>query len=470
MRVTRRELLGVAIGALGFVMFMCSVPFDERSDEPEPPKFAATESPAAVLLVAGDIAGCGSFYRDDQTALLLDAEPQATVMPLGDVVYHDAAATAFRDCYAPSWGRAKARTLPIPGNHEYTVPGAQGYFDYFNGIGVDSGPAGHRARGYYATDIGAWRLYVLNSELRSTQIPAQLAWLQADLAANPRTCIAAAWHRPWFTSAVAHGPEAKTRGFVLALEQAGADLILASHNHHYERFAPQTTDGVPSESGIRAFVVGTGGHGSRYDFLAVPNPNSEVRAKTWGVLRLTLHADRYEWQFLAIADQTFADSGSALCSGASVDSLPSDTVPVPVESTAPPDSLLADTTPPPDTVPPPVDSAPPSGPPADTTPTPPADTTPTLPADTTPTPPPAPSITLTVKGELRDRKTYATLTWTGSSGPSLDVYRNGVKITVTENDGRYTNSRTYTGPGTYVYKVCEAGGAVCSNEASVTFN
>jgi len=34
---------------------------------------------------------------------------------------------------------------------------------------------------------------------------------------------------------------------------------------------------------------------------------------TWGVLKLTLRSDRYDWRFVPIAGQTFTDSGTATC-------------------------------------------------------------------------------------------------------------------------------------------------------------
>jgi PKD repeat protein len=79
------------------------------------------------------------------------------------------------------------------------------------------------------------------------------------------------------------------------------------------------------------------------------------------------------------------------------------------------------------------------------------------------------SIPLTVTGRVDGTKQYMTLWWTGASGAMVDVYRNGPRLTTTENDGRYGNSRTFTGPATYVYKVCEAGTTTCSNEATVVF-
>ena len=44
-----------------------------------------------------------------------------------------------------------------------------------------------------------------------------------------------------------------------ALQDHDAELLLAGHDHDYERFAPQTVDGVASATGVRQFVVGTGG-------------------------------------------------------------------------------------------------------------------------------------------------------------------------------------------------------------------
>jgi PKD repeat protein len=79
------------------------------------------------------------------------------------------------------------------------------------------------------------------------------------------------------------------------------------------------------------------------------------------------------------------------------------------------------------------------------------------------------SIALSATGRSDPTTQYMTLDWSGANGATVDVFRNGVRITNTPNDGHYTNSRTYQGAITYVYKVCEAGSATCSNEATVEF-
>jgi PKD repeat protein len=78
-------------------------------------------------------------------------------------------------------------------------------------------------------------------------------------------------------------------------------------------------------------------------------------------------------------------------------------------------------------------------------------------------------IALTVSGRSDATKQYMTLDWTGATGPSVDVYRNGPFLTATPNDGHYVNGRTFQGAATYTYKVCQTGTSTCSNEATAVF-
>src|SRR5256886_13060005 len=81
-----------------------------------------------------------------------------TVFALGDNAYPNGTAATFQNCYDPTWGRHKARTYPVVGNHEYDSSAtAASYFNYF-------GPtAGDPTKGYYSVDLGAWHIVVLNS-------------------------------------------------------------------------------------------------------------------------------------------------------------------------------------------------------------------------------------------------------------------------------------------------------------------
>jgi acid phosphatase type 7 len=268
----------------------------------------AADGPEAVLVGAGDIASCSSS-GDEATANLLDGI-SGTVVTLGDNAYENGTATEYANCYDPSWGRHKARTMPAPGNHEYNTPNATGYYGYFGAA------AGDPTKGYYSYDLGTWHIVVINSNCSSIggcgPGSAQEQWLRADLGAHPAACTLAYWHHPRFSSGP-HGSDAMTQPIWQALYDYGADLVLSGHDHDYERFALQDPAGnADPVHGIREFVVGTGGR-SHYPILSV-RPNSEVSdANTYGVLKLSLHPSGYDWQFVPVAGSTFTDVGSGTC-------------------------------------------------------------------------------------------------------------------------------------------------------------
>ncbi|HEX6974080.1 MAG TPA: metallophosphoesterase [Vicinamibacterales bacterium] len=257
----------------------------------------------AVLAGAGDIARCNGV-ETAATAALLD-RIDGTVFTLGDTVYPNSTASTLAACYAPTWGRHKERTLATIGNHDYEVNRGEPYYAYF---GAAAGPAG---LGYYSTTVGAWQIISLNSNIASGPGSAQYEWLRSELASSNATCTLAMWHHPVFSSGV-NGNSSQMRDAWRLLQQFGADIILNGHDHAYERFAPQNADGRADPRGIREFVVGTGGV-SLYDRVS-SQPNSEVfENRTWGVLKLTLKSDRYAWEFVPIAGQSFTDSGTASC-------------------------------------------------------------------------------------------------------------------------------------------------------------
>ena len=263
--------------------------------------------PDPVLVGAGDIASC-VMSGDSATAKLLDGIA-GTVFTAGDNAYEHGTAAQFNDCYRPTWGRHRSRTRPAPGNHDYFTAGAAGYFGYF---GTRAGTAG---QGWYAYDVGAWRVYALNSNCAAIggceAGSAQETWLRTDLAANPRQCVLAYWHHPVFSSGV-HGNDPTMGDIWAALHEAGAEVVVNGHDHDYERFAPQAPDGSADPAGIREFVVGTGGAGLRG--FGTVRANSLVRSSSaHGVLKLTLRPTSYSWAFVPVAGKTFKDSGSTAC-------------------------------------------------------------------------------------------------------------------------------------------------------------
>jgi chitodextrinase len=272
-----------------------------------------------VIAAAGDIAcasssvGSSTCHQKATSDLLVNAG-LANVLPLGDNQYDSGSLSAYNSYYNPAWGRVKSITRPVLGNHENS---GSGYFDYFNGSGNSNGPAGQRGKGYYSYDVGSWHLIALNSNCDRVACAAgstQEQWLRADLAAHPNSCTLAYFHHARFSSGH-DGDNVFMQPIWQALYDARADIVLAGHSHNYERLAPMNANGnLDRVSGIRHFVVGTGG--AFFTGVSNARPNSEVRQNsTYGVLKLTLHPTSYDWRFVPEAGKTFTDSGSESCRG-----------------------------------------------------------------------------------------------------------------------------------------------------------
>jgi hypothetical protein len=164
----------------------------------------APAAPAEPMVAAaGDIAcktaptTSGSSCHYGAVSNVIASDPAVThVLPLGDVQYDCGDYPLFLRYYDPTWGRFKGISHPVPGNHEYetgsgcdpsTTTPAKGYFDYFNGVGNPTGPAGDRAKGYYAYQAGTWRMIALNSncsKISCSTGSAQETWLRSELAAD----------------------------------------------------------------------------------------------------------------------------------------------------------------------------------------------------------------------------------------------------------------------------------------------
>lgn len=297
----------VAIACL--LMLQCgggspSGPASPTPTDPFPPAPPVSPPPGPsgpqVFVGAGDIAMCDANAA--ATARLLDGIG-GTVFTTGDNAYFQGTRENFRDCYEPTWGRHKGRTRPVPGNHDYESVGAVPYFEYF---GTNAGPFG---LGYYSFDIGGWHAVALNSNIDVTAFSEQWIWLQADLAAHRGRCTIAYWHHPLFSA----GPSGATRSMRAIwrlLYDNGVDVVLNGHEHYYERFAPQDPDGrLDPARGIRQFIVGTGG-AAIYSPVGV-SANSEALLRAFGVLKLTLRGDGYDWDFIPVSG--VHDIGSSLC-------------------------------------------------------------------------------------------------------------------------------------------------------------
>lgn len=320
----REELVGQFVGGLMLLALLASV--HARAQSLTPPSCSKSDPAQTkarkkhppdrtfVLVGAGDIASCQHPEGARATAKLIEQIP-GTVFAAGDLAYEKGSTDDFNNCYDPTWGRFRDRTKPALGNHEYLDRLASGYFRYW---GAEAGP---RGKGYYSYELGDWHVVVLNTNCAvkdlggcATGSP-QETWLKEDLAKHPNACILAYGHHALFSSGFfkRHAVHPELKPLWEDLYAAHADLVLAGHEHSYERFSPQDPEGkADPANGIREIVVGTGGRS--HDLLGFATPNSEVRDwDTFGVLKLTLSPGKYEWEFMPEEGKPFHDSGSGVC-------------------------------------------------------------------------------------------------------------------------------------------------------------
>ncbi|MFF0218079.1 discoidin domain-containing protein [Streptomyces vinaceus] len=258
---------------------------------------------AFTVVAAGDIAAqctaSDSGCAHPKTAALARQIDPKLYLTMGDNQYDDARIADFRAYYDKSWGAFKAKTRPVPGNHETYDPAGSlaGYKAYFGSLAYPQG------KSYYSFDEGNWHFIALDSN--AFDQAAQIDWLKADLAANAKQCIAAYWHHPLYSSG-GHGNDPVSKPVWKILYAAKADLVLNGHDHHYERFAPQNPDGKAAADGIVEIVGGMGG-AEPYPIEQV-QPNSQKRISgQYGVLKLDFTDSGYGWTYVA-ADGSVKDT------------------------------------------------------------------------------------------------------------------------------------------------------------------
>lgn len=306
---------GYPFGNLYIDILNRTFPALEQGTGSTSPTSSPISGTSKVVAVAGDmVCGAGSTgaacKHMETSQLAVDMNPDAVIVT-GDVQYEQGAYSDFQNFYHPSWGRLKDITYPVVGNHEYLTSGASGYFDYFNGIGMQTGRAGDRSKGYYAIDVGAWRIYVLNTNCSQAggcgAGSPQEQWLRADLAQNPRACAMAGIHHPLWTSGSRVNEGGDKTPLFQALYDFNVDVVVAGHEHNYERFAPMNPQGVLDNArGLREFVIGNGGR--NFTKFVGTAANSEVKNDaTFGVVKFTLHANSYDFEHIPIPGSTFTD-------------------------------------------------------------------------------------------------------------------------------------------------------------------
>jgi len=270
---------------------------------------ARARAGAPLVVAAGDIAT--GARADNATARLVRRTNPRRVLVLGDNVYPTGSRLNYRRFYDPSWGTFKRKTRPAPGNHDYR-PGTgtpHHYYRYF----ANQLPNQNGGR-YYAYNAGSWRLYSLNCEVPCGAGSRQVSWLRRDLATNGAGRHKLAYlHRPRYSCGT-HGSSTLPTALWNRLLAANTDVVLAGHDHNYQRYPRMNANGSPAPQGIMSFVVGTGG--GRLYRISGNEPTQGcaraqfVQSRSHGVLRLRLGATSFRWAF-ATPRGRMLDSGSS---------------------------------------------------------------------------------------------------------------------------------------------------------------
>ena len=219
--------------------------------------FAAGSSVTGVKVgAAGDIA-CdpeSPSFRDgadrglecgqQTTSDVLVRASYDVVLVLGDIQYEDGASRSSASPTIASWGRVKAITRPVPGNHEYRDDRCGRLLS-----GTSATAAGDPAKGYYSFE----RRWLARDRAQLQLLPRSVAAARgsAQERGSGPTCrepMPRVHARVLAPSALLLGP-ARQRPDATARSgrrstTPGADLVLVGHDHDYERFAPQDADGA----------------------------------------------------------------------------------------------------------------------------------------------------------------------------------------------------------------------------------
>lgn len=311
---------GVAV-LLAAALVACTTTYSPRGDDA-----AATAVPAGAVrvYVTGDIADCRLRSVERAAARLTSqlVPDGATVLATGDMTYPRADTATLLACYEPTWGRHRARTLAVPGNHDYVDGSTRDFRRYF---GLDGVAVSDEFVAYARRLSDEWLLLALDSNVTGATMQRQVEWLEQTLEAErgvattsgavprPPRCLAVMWHTPLYSSGLHRGSGNHMRPLWRLIDAYDADVQLSGHEHFYEAFDPIDGDGRrrgDDGDGVRQFTVGTGG-AHLYGFWRPPYA-SRARVLQYGVLELTLAPGHYAWRFLD-TDGRVRDAGTATC-------------------------------------------------------------------------------------------------------------------------------------------------------------
>jgi len=206
---------------------------------------AASSTRTIRFMAFGDSGGGGS----DQYALLEQMEkfPYDLIIHTGDIAYDSGSLQQFEDVVFDVYAELFEHLpfFPAAGNHDYDTMQGAPFRDVFS-------LPGNSGEKWYSYDYGRIHFASLDTE---ADYAVQAQWLDADLASTDLPWKVVYMHRPPYSSGE-HGSDRKLRDLLApVLEKHHVQLVLAGHDHDYERMKPQ--------NGVMYIVTGGGGKGTR---------------------------------------------------------------------------------------------------------------------------------------------------------------------------------------------------------------
>lgn len=288
---------------LSFSLFACS----NTGSTPQTSTTSSTtvtlpEKPVVIAAV-GDVS-CSTTQRqenpsgcqDKKVAQLIASQEPDHVFILGDIQYNSGSQLEYNSNFIPIWDNLISIMRPVLGNHDLTN-GSSAFYSLFPDI---------QKPGYYFYDISdRWRLFALNTNdecqyVKCNKGSDQYNWFESELQKSQNLCKIVIQHHPRYSSGV-HGENYSTDDLDNLAQQYNVSIVLAAHDHHYERF--NTTP-------VR-YVVGTGGKELRStNFVA--KDSSFILDNKYGSLMLQVYSKYVNAYFISI-DHTVYDYQTISC-------------------------------------------------------------------------------------------------------------------------------------------------------------
>jgi 3',5'-cyclic AMP phosphodiesterase CpdA len=196
---------------------------------PATPVPTVAEKPEVRIAIAGDTGTRNAAAIATARRMEIDAKdggPYDALILLGDIIYPngDSALTrkSITDLFAGTLDDAEL--IPALGNHDVQ---SKEQDEIFKELGRDSA--------WYVDQVGPVRVIVLDSNRVGNK--EQLAWLRGVLGEKqpPGTWTIAAMHHPAYSAGDHGSTKSVQRLWVPLFEKADVPLVLAGHDHDYQR-------------------------------------------------------------------------------------------------------------------------------------------------------------------------------------------------------------------------------------------